>query len=104
MEFRGAEPVPPSPPQMWTTWAPGRVEDLIGRGDLLTVRKELPVDRAKKLDLSFLLTDFREAQGDQGGGGKAEALRPQHTGDGHVPAGHQLAVRLDGDSGASRSM
>ena len=37
-----------------------RVEDLIGRGDLLTVRKELPVDRAKKLDLSFLLTDFRE--------------------------------------------
>ena len=37
-----------------------RVEDLIGRGDLLAVREKLPVDRAKKLDLSFLLTDFRE--------------------------------------------
>lgn len=37
-----------------------RVDDLIGRGDLLAVREKLPVDRAKKLDLSFLLTDFRE--------------------------------------------
>ncbi len=37
-----------------------RVEDLIGRGDLLRVRTELPVDRAKKLDLSFLLTSFRD--------------------------------------------
>ncbi|MCI8990185.1 MAG: glutamate synthase large subunit [Lawsonibacter sp.] len=37
-----------------------RVEDLIGRGDLLRVREKLPNDRAQTLDLSFLLTNFRE--------------------------------------------
>ena len=40
------------------------------------------------------------AHGDQGGGGKAELLRPQHAGDGHVPAAHQLAVGLYDDPGA----
>ncbi len=34
------------------------------------------------------------AKGHQGCGGKAELLGAQHTGDGHVPAGHQLAVGL----------
>ena len=40
------------------------------------------------------------SHGDQRRSGKAELLRAQHTGDGHIPAGHQLAVRLHHHTGA----
>ena len=40
------------------------------------------------------------AHGDQRRGGKAKLLRPQHTGDGHVPPGHQLAIGLQHHPGA----
>ena len=37
------------------------------------------------------------AHGDERRGGEAEFLRPQNRGDGHVPAGEELAVRLQND-------
>ena len=40
------------------------------------------------------------AHGDQRRGSKAEFLSPQHTGDGHIPAAHQLAVGLHDYPGA----
>ena len=40
------------------------------------------------------------AHGHQGRGGEAEFLGAQHTGDRHVPPGHQLAVGLDDHLGS----
>ena len=40
------------------------------------------------------------AHGHQRRGGEAELLRPQHTGDGHIPSAHQLAVGFQPHPGA----
>lgn len=43
---------------------------------------------------------MRQPRATSGAGSKAEFLRPQHTGHGHIPAVHQFAVHLQPHPGA----
>ena len=55
---------------------------------------------AHRAGIQIAYPHHHAAHADQRRGSKAEFLRAQHAGDGHVPAAHELAVGLDGHPGA----